>query len=97
VKFYFVAGARKEHLDAIAYYEAKRNGLGREYLAEFKHTMEQVCTLPTIYALEVKPDIRRVRLKKFPYTVLFRQTNNQIQILAIAHHRRQPNYWVERL
>lgn len=97
MKYFFVDAARKEHLETVSYYESKQKGLGRAYLTELKQIMEQVCALPGIYPVEIPPDIRRVRFKKFPYTLLFRQSNNQIQILAIAHHRRQPEYWIERL
>jgi plasmid stabilization system protein ParE len=36
-------------------------------------------------------------LKHFPFTIVFRATKNQIEIIAVAHHRRRPGYWAERL
>jgi toxin ParE1/3/4 len=36
-------------------------------------------------------------LKHFPFTVVFRDKQNQIEIIAVAHHRRRPGYWAGRL
>ena len=36
-------------------------------------------------------------LEHLPFTVVFRAQKNRIEIIAVAHHRRQPGYWAERL
>jgi hypothetical protein len=41
-------------------------------------------------------DVRRCVLKRFPYNVLFRFNDEQIEIVAIAHHKRRPGYWSRR-
>jgi len=40
---------------------------------------------------------RRVVLSRFPYIVVFRETVTEIEIVAVAHGRRRPGYWRERL
>ncbi len=36
-------------------------------------------------------------LPKFPYSLLYRIVDKDlIRVLAIAHHKRQPQYWVDR-
>ncbi len=89
--------AEAEHLESIAYYESTQQGLGALYLAEFEAILNQVCSAPQIYPIEKKPNIRRVRLKRFPFTVLYRLKKESIQILAVAHNRRRPDYWLGRL
>ena len=44
----------------------------------------------------VDPESRRAVLNRFPYLVVFREHEFHIQIVAIAHGRRRPNYWKSR-
>ena len=39
---------------------------------------------------------RRFRLKDFPYLIVFRPTENSIEVLAVAHTSRSPGYWKQR-
>ncbi|MGA7339477.1 MAG: type II toxin-antitoxin system RelE/ParE family toxin [Terracidiphilus sp.] len=40
---------------------------------------------------------RRVVLKRYPFSVVFRERLHDIQIVAIAHAKRRPGYWAMRL
>ena len=40
---------------------------------------------------------RRYLLRRFPYLVVYRTFDAAIQIIAIAHGRRRPGYWQERV
>ena len=40
---------------------------------------------------------RRILLRRFPFAIVFRQANAGMEIVAIAHCRRCPGYWRERL
>ncbi len=40
---------------------------------------------------------QKYMLKHFPFTVVFRDSQDQIEIIAVAHHRRRPGYWAKRL
>nr|VFK18904.1 MAG: ParE toxin of type II toxin-antitoxin system, parDE [Candidatus Kentron sp. LPFa]VFK33462.1 MAG: ParE toxin of type II toxin-antitoxin system, parDE [Candidatus Kentron sp. LPFa] len=93
----FHPAAESEHLETVAYYESQRKGLGADYLTEFEDVMMDVCGTPHRYPVARKPGIRRGRMRKFPFTILFREISGAIQILAVAHHRRHPEYWIERL
>ena len=97
MSYYFHPAAEAEHLETVAYYESKRPGLGASYLAEFEKLMTDICKSPNRYPIDHKPDIRRRGMKKFPFTVLYRSISDSVQILAIAHHRRRPVYWLGRL
>jgi len=92
----FHPAAEAEYLDAIAYYESKRPGLGTAFLKEFESTVSAICAAPHRNPIERSPDIRRKRLQRFPYTVLYRETANTVELLAVAHHRRRPHYWLGR-
>jgi len=40
---------------------------------------------------------RRALLRPFPFLVVFREHTDRIEIIAIAHAKRRPGYWRERL
>jgi toxin ParE1/3/4 len=40
---------------------------------------------------------RRVMLHRYPYYIVFREFPGKIQILAVAHAKRRPGYWQERI
>jgi toxin ParE1/3/4 len=42
------------------------------------------------------PWTRRYVLRRFPYTVAYRVTDNELIIVAIAHQRLDPGTWEER-
>lgn len=97
MSYLFHPAAEAEHLESVAYFESKRPGLGVGYLAEFERVMATICESPGRYPIEQKPDLRRKRMKRFPFTILFREVASSVQVLAVAHHRRRPAYWLGRL
>lgn len=96
MNYWFHPAAEAEHLKSVAYFESKRPGLGTSYLVEFEEIMADVCESPRRYPVEEEPDIRRIRMKRFPHTVYFRKGPDSVQVLAVAHHRRRPGYWLGR-
>lgn len=45
---------------------------------------------------EVIPGIRRCVLARFPYGLFHRVRAIRIEVLAVFHHRRNPNVWRQR-
>ena len=97
MNYEFHPAAEAEHLESVAYYESRQPGLGASYLAEFESAMENVWQAPHRYPVERRPDIRRATLQRFPYTILYREVGEVVQVLAVAHQRRRPEYWLGRL
>ena len=97
MSYVFHPAAEVEHLESVAWYESKRPGLGAYYLSEFEGIMAYVCEAPHRYPIEKDSDIRRVRMKRFPCTVHFREVSGSVHVLAVAHHRRRPGYLLGRL
>ena len=97
MNYEFHPSAEAEYLESIAYFESKRPGLGASFLADFENALKMVCKSPQRYPIDKKPDVQRIRLERFPFTVLFREVLGMVQVLAVAHHRRRPQYWLGRL
>lgn len=96
MSYSFHPAAEAEHLESVAFYESRQAGLGASYLTEFEKTMIRVCEAPHRYSVEKQPNVRRARMKRFPFTIFFRESSSTVQVLAIAHNRRRPRYWFGR-
>ncbi len=78
--YQFHPEAQAEHLETVAYYETQQAGLGASYLAEFESVLDRVCESPNRYPIEDQPEIRHIKLMRFPYTVLIREANGTVQV-----------------
>jgi plasmid stabilization system protein ParE len=90
-------GARDELRAAVAWYEEKRPGLGREFFAEVQRTLELIERHPALGApvprVPIERGTRRLPLCRFPYAIVYREREVEIQIVAFAHNSRKPGYW----
>jgi toxin ParE1/3/4 len=96
VKYALHPEAALEHEDQVAYYEARCTGLGRRYHAAFLSTLLRICDAPHRFKMIDANGIRRVSMRGFPFAVFFREVDGAVQVLAIAPHRKRPNYWIPR-
>jgi toxin ParE1/3/4 len=44
-----------------------------------------------------KPDIRSAKVARFPYRVVYLVVGSNVDVLAVAHAKRRPEYWRDRL
>ncbi|MFZ2452031.1 MAG: type II toxin-antitoxin system RelE/ParE family toxin [Methylovulum miyakonense] len=86
-----------EYAEHVAFYKSLRTELGTRFHEAVKAVVASVCEMPARYRTECPPAIRKARVQGFPYNVIFREVEDNIQILAVAHHRRRPLYWLGRL
>lgn len=96
MNYRFHRAATGEHYDNVNFYEDRLPGLGADYLAEFEAVMAHICTAPNFYPMIGAPDIHKAGLKRFPFHVIYRAEQTQIVVLAVAHQRRRPAYWMRR-
>lgn len=93
--------AETEYRQAGVWYESRREGLGLEFFDEIDTTIGQVLEFPRIGApvprLPRDLPVRRVAVRRFPYHVVYLEMAEELRILAVAHDRRRPGYWRQRL
>ena len=91
--------AENELTAACEWYEQQCAGLGDELLQAIHETIARVADYPGSGALYPQmPEelgVRRVLVRRFPYTVVYLDLPDEIRILAFAHTRRRPGYWRE--
>ena len=44
----------------------------------------------------VRTAVRRVRLRRFPYSILYGVGGDTLLVLVVMHHRRGPEHWADR-
>jgi len=69
--------------------------IGLALLEPFDQDLGPV-TLPEIF-FPMVGDVRRCLVRTFPFGILFRYRNAQIEIIAVMHLKRNPGYGQERL
>ena len=87
--------AEADLAEARAWYEGKRVGLGEEFVLCVEAGLEHIRRAPEA-APAVRPGVRRVVVRRFPYGIFYRIDPDQIAVLAVYHTRRDPRGWQSR-
>lgn len=100
-KVRFEDEADAEYRRAGRWYEDRREHLGIEFFDAVDAAIDQIVAMPQagVRVPRMSPDlpVRRRGVTRFPYHVVYVETETHIRILAIAHDRRRPGYWKPRL
>jgi hypothetical protein len=87
--------------EATAWYESRRRGLGGEFKQEFAlalNTLREDSSPGKFWpGLLGERGVKRVAMKRFPFFLVYVETNSTRVVLAVAHHRRRPAYWRDRV
>lgn len=94
--FRFLPQARTELLDAIHYHGSTQEGLGVRFESAIAEVVRRAVSSPEHGAPRSK-NTRRMLVKGFPFSVLYRASDHEVLIVAIADSRRKPNYWAGRI
>jgi len=92
----FLSLARAEMDDAFAWYEDQAVGLGYEFLDALDQAVRLITSFPNSHQLAGK-NLRRCLLNRFPYALYYGIDQGGIIVVAVAHLRRNPHYWVGRV
>jgi hypothetical protein len=93
--------AAREAVEAAAWYEQERAGLGQDFAAALEAILELieegVIPLAPLPGAAGASGARRIMLRRFPYDVIVHEALGETLIVAVAHQSRRPGYWVGRL
>lgn len=92
----FLSLARAEMDEAFAWYEEQAVGLGYEFLDALDQGVRLIASFPDSHQYAGK-DLRRCLLNRFPYALYYGVDQGAIIVVAVAHLRRNPHYWVDRI
>jgi plasmid stabilization system protein ParE len=94
LKVVLTRNARNDIAEAADWYEAKREGLGDEFLDKVDLALERIGTNPLGYR-KVTGENRRCLLDQFPYALFFKIEDDAI-VVACLHLARNPALVKER-
>jgi plasmid stabilization system protein ParE len=93
--------ARTELQEAARRYGEERPELRTEFLASVDEAMDRLVRLARHLGsppgIDPALGVKRVFVKRFPFSIYFLDLPTRFRVLAVAHSRRRPFYWAERL
>lgn len=76
--------------EAVKWYDRQDPGLGDELFRAIQDAVGSIRTNPEIHPLRFD-EVRRVMLKRFPYSIYFEHDQRELRILSVFHHARDPS------
>jgi toxin ParE1/3/4 len=93
--------ARDELRAAVLSKERERPGRGAALAAAIAQVERRIRRLPSSAprwpGLSSPVVVRKARVRRSPYLVLYAELADELVVLAVAHSRQAPEFWVERL
>ena len=93
----FRPAAAREFAADFRYYEKDHPGRGVRFVAAVDVAFAQIAAAPLRFEILYEPDIRSAKVKRFPYRVVYVVVADAIDVIAVAHAKRRPRYWLRRL
>ena len=92
----FLPEARLEFDDAVRSYASRDRAVSLAFIAEVDYAIERILQNPRQFPA-THAGCRKCLLKRYPYAAIFYQSDESLVVVAIAHLKRRPKYWSERL
>ena len=96
MKFRLHRAARRELAEALDHYEAEQPGLEKRLAREVASGIRQVVAFPHAWQ-KIELGLRRYRLHRFPYGLVYDVRGDEIVFIAVMHLGREPGYWKGRI
>lgn len=93
--------ASDEYRHALETYAADSIAVANRFAERVDEAMERIATEPHVWPLTSGVSehlrVRKFRIDRFPYSVLFVELPSEVRVLAFAHGKRKPGYWLRRV
>jgi plasmid stabilization system protein ParE len=87
--------AQRDIEEAARWYESQQPGLGDAFLGEFLAVSSRISETPHAFP-EVGRFTRRALLRRFPFGVYYRLSDDSAVVVAVMHGSRAPQRWQQR-
>jgi plasmid stabilization system protein ParE len=94
-KLRFDAAARAELLHETRFYGATRPGTGIRFQA-VQTALDRIGRSPSTGKAD-EAGCRRMRLKGFPFSLVYREERDEVIIYAVRPDAKDPGYWLQRV
>src|SRR4051812_19147224 len=92
----FHPAALAEFAEAAHYYNNKQMGLGPRFIDAVESALLRIKNHPLVFRI-IAGNLRKCHVIRFPYGVIFREKEDCIEIIAVMHLHRDPEYWKGRV
>jgi plasmid stabilization system protein ParE len=91
----FAPEAELDIAEAYAWYEARRVGLGEDFLSSVDACMESILRQPDMFPL-IHEGYRRSVIRRFPYADFYEHAETAVTVYSLFHTSRDPDKWRQR-
>ena len=91
----FHPAAATEALEARGWYEARSPLSALGFAQEIDQAVHLIAEAPARHPI-AESGTRRLRLRRYPFSLFYRQVGPVFEIVAVAHDKRRPGYWARR-
>jgi toxin ParE1/3/4 len=88
--------ADHEYLSSLAWYKDRSLDAALDFESEFQRAVSAISEAPERWPVYFSP-CRRYVLHQFPFSIVYRNLEEEVLVLAVAHGHRRPGYWRKRL
>jgi len=81
---------------SYTWYESKLHGLGLQFISELEQSFDAISYAPSTWST-FEHGLKRYILARFPFSVIYKEKDEEVYILAVMHNSRNPEYWKERV
>jgi plasmid stabilization system protein ParE len=92
----FHPGALRDAEDATTWYAQRSIRTADRFLDELDRLVELIVAAPDRFQ-PFDAGLRRAVFRRFPYSLVFRAGATNTEVLAVAHGRRRPGFWGDRV
>ncbi len=94
-KVFFHPDTMEEYISTYNWYHEKGPHLADAFAHEIERAIRLIVEAPERWP-KYLGKYRRILIRRFPYSLIYTITKEDIFILAVAHGHRRPGYWKNR-
>jgi len=88
--------AEQEYLTALAWYRERSLIAATNFASAFGQAIARIKEASQRWPIYIA-DFRKYTLRQFPFGIVYQDFSSEIVVFAVAHGRRQPGYWRDRV
>jgi plasmid stabilization system protein ParE len=88
--------AEQEYLTTLAWYQDRNTIAATKFENAFGQAINRIRNSPQRWPTFVK-EFRKYTLRQFPFSIVYQNLSSEIVVFAVAHGRRRPGYWRNRV
>ena len=88
--------AEAEYQGALEWYPERSSQAAARFEIAFDRAIEFIRSQPTMFP-RCDPVHRFILLKRYPYSLIYRVDGDSVRVIAVAHTKRRPGYWSQRV